>query len=112
MTGKQIVVKFHPAMVFKLLTGEKKCTSRGKPGGEPGDWFEVSRVVGPFTSETAKFRIISVEQMEYGMIKEKYYRCEGFFSPFDFEQFWVRIHRGHVPAAGELRWLHRLERME
>jgi len=94
---------FHPDMEKELLYGRKRCTTRREKLGEVGD---------EFTLKGQTFRFVEVREEKFGVIKYLFYRCEGFFSPADFEIFWIRIHRGHLPAPNEPRWLHIMERVE
>jgi len=92
--------KFHPDMAQLLLAGKKHCTTRSKKLGEPGDTFEL---------KGQTFQIATVREEKFAVIMYDFYRCEGFFSPVDFQMFWIRIHRGHLPEPGTLKWLHILE---
>jgi len=95
--------KFHPDMAQLLLARKKQCTSREKKLGEIGDWFELKGL---------RFQFTNVWQETFGEIADKFYRCEGFFSPADFRMFWIKIHRGHLPENGTMKWLHVMRRME
>jgi len=95
--------KFHPDMALLLLTGKKRCTSRTKKLGEIGDWFELKE---------QRFEFRNVWEETFGEIARGFYKCEGFESPEAFRAFWIRIHRGHLPENGTMKWLHVMRRME
>ena len=93
---------FHPLMRKALVEGRKWHTTRGKKLGEVGDTFTIDGVT---------FRIKDVRQETFWTITYQHYRGEGFDTPGEFQAFWIGLHRGHLPAPGDLRWLHTLERL-
>jgi hypothetical protein len=103
MTGRQIPApSFHPEMWKALVEGRKWKTSRSKKLGEAGDTFTVDGVT---------FRIVEVREEAFGAIARSHYQGEGFSSSGEFVDFWIRIHRGHLPDPGAMKWLHILEKV-
>ena len=100
--------RFHPEMLQALLEGRKRCTTRREKIGQPGDRF----VLKPGKDLLGiTFLIKDIRSLPFGTIASKYYICEGFKTEQAFRTFWVRIHRGQLPADDQARWLHVLERV-
>jgi hypothetical protein len=97
--------KFHPDMAEALRNGRKCCTTRREKLGEPGDWWEKG------DGSYALYRIVEVRYVPFGVIASQFHRLEGFESQAAFESFWMRIHRGHLPASDDMRWLHFIARI-
>jgi hypothetical protein len=57
------------------------------------------------------FRIDKILSLPFGEIAEKWYWCEGFETEGAFLAFWMKIHRGRMPADDQLRWLHVLQKV-
>jgi hypothetical protein len=93
---------FHPEMWQALVEGRKVTTARAKKLGEPGDRFE---------KDGAKFRIVEVDQEQFLYIRNNLYRLEGFASMGEFINFWIRIHRGHLPKDSDVKYVHYLARI-
>jgi hypothetical protein len=93
---------FHPEMWQALVEGRKVTTARMKKLGEPGDWFE---------KDGARFRIVEVGHEWFWYIRDCLHRLEGFQSSGEFTNFWIRIHRGHLPKDEDMKWVHYLARI-
>ena len=74
---------FSEQFKVNMLLGNKTKTSRNKKYGNAGDTFKIF-------GET--FTITEIKKEKLDVIKNKYYREEGFFSPIDFENIWIKLH--------------------
>ena len=80
---KDIVIPFSPAMVEAALTGLKLCTSRNKVYGYMGDCFFIGNT---------RFQIIGVQKMPLYIVVNYLYIPEGFGTPEEFKETWLRLH--------------------
>lgn len=83
-------ILFQPDMAEAIFsTKRKRCTSRFKKFGNPGDTFPLrDRVIGDRT-----FGILAVPKLPLGFVEEHLYKLEGFDSPLAFHKRWDEIHR-------------------
>lgn len=81
---------FAPAWREKMLQGQKICTSRTRPCGQPGDTFFQ------FGQE---FTLTRVEQQPLEFVAVQLYEAEGCRSPREFMAIWRDLHprRGWDP---------------
>ena len=90
----EIDIPFSREMAIAAIEGRKIATTRSEKKGKVGDLFEVE-YPKPYLDEPAVFRLLDIFSVDLSVVKQQYYRLEGFNSPEDFEKTWRTLHRGH-----------------
>lgn len=80
----QIEIPFTNWSKKRILQNKKRCTSKHYQLGEVGDTFHV---------DGEKFRIIRIEYLSLGVVRDSLFRCEGTNSPEQFERIWKSQHK-------------------
>ena len=91
-------------MAIAAIDGNKVATTRSEKKGEIGDTFIIEdpreyRVRNP------TFRLIEIMAVDLLIVKNTYYRLEGFDSSEAFEETWRALHRGHF-TMGKIYFMH------
>lgn len=92
-----IQIPFSPKMRAANLSGRKKCTTRSKRYGDPGDLFDDG------TGRT--YELIHVHRCDLEYVRDNLYRHEGVESPEEFEALWKSLHQGDF-TTGKDYWVH------
>jgi len=87
---------FTREMEEAIQSDRKVCTSRREQHGTPGDVFTV---------RTVDYQIVDVLRVELAEIATLFYRLEGFDSPQEFRDFWVRIY-GEPFSGWDMAYVH------
>lgn len=85
--------EFEDAMKSRI----KRCTSRNKRYGEPGDTFK---------KWGAEFELTDVKHFTLHLVADMYYESEGFDRPSEFIKCWEKLHpkKGYEP--NKQVWVH------
>ena len=99
-----IQIPFSREMAIAAIEGKKIATTRGSPKGKIGDTFEVWHPDVPKSEScryfaTPLFRIIDIIEEDLIVVRNEYYRIEGFTTPEEFEHTWRQLHRGHFTTS-------------
>jgi len=100
-----IEIPFTEDMALAIIEGRKRCTTRSKKYGRPGDVFRVEH-----DSRFETLIITQIERYPLSLVAEKYYGAEGFSSEDEFKEKWRQLHprRGYRP--NDWRWAHFFEK--
>ncbi len=66
-----------------VLSGKKTSTTQVHRYGNVGDTFTVSKT---------KFKITKIKTMKLGQALAKYHKKEGFSSPEELKEIWLKFH--------------------
>ncbi len=91
-------IPFSYDMALAACQGWKVATTRSERKGSPGDRFFI-----PYPrdddffdcGDAIEFHILDVYPINLQLVKDKFFRLEGFTSPGEFEGVWRSLHRGH-----------------
>ena len=99
----EIDIPFSREMVIAAIEGRKIATTRSEPKGKVGDVFQIENpnfdedniIDRMWSYPRATFCLIDIFSVDLTVVKQQYYRLEGFDSPEAFEKTWRALHRGH-----------------
>ncbi len=97
-----VTIPFQPEFEAKMLSGGKSMTARTKWYGLVGDVFEAFG---------ARFIIFVCSRAYLRDVAQAFYQQEGFGSPGDFIECWIRLHprKGYVP--NQIVYCHEFKRI-
>ncbi len=85
----QIDLEMSEEFTSQLLNQTKVCTTRRSIHGDRGDWFTYDDRDG----RTHRFKITTVIQTTLKKAIEEYYYLDGFNTPKDMFDWWVRNYK-------------------
>lgn len=91
----EIELRFNVPMELAAEVGRKFCTSRREQHGAIGDTFKTTHYT---------YKIIAVAEMRLWEVCKYLYYAEGFNSPSDFSDEWIKIYRTYEPFKKV--WVH------
>ena len=92
----RIEIPFHHTFTSKLGR-EKTATTRTRRYGKRGDIFEVDKML---------FMIMKMKQMSLAEVADYHYEAEGFRSPKEFINAWIKIHPRADWRPEQKVWIH------
>lgn len=110
-----IEIPFSREMAIAAIDGRKVATTRSERKGVIGDIFEiVNPRIAPEKQlqgiveglyRIPEFRLIDIHECDLSVVKDLFFRLEGFDSPEAFEKTWRALHQGHF-TTGKLYYIH------
>jgi hypothetical protein len=114
MTGNLPHIPFHREMLKQVFLGNKFLTTRTK--NYFPDWIQGNGLfsdVYDYTDDAGDLWFIYVQwnfvfKTRLGIVRDSYYKQEGFKTPEEFESFWGELHPRKKFSAIQPVWVHRL----
>jgi hypothetical protein len=97
-----IEIPFSREMAIAAIEGRKVATTRSERKGEIGDRFEIT-IAAEYPAH-GHFALIDIHECDLSVVKDLYFRLEGFDSPEAFEKTWRALHQGHF-ITGKLYYI-------
>jgi len=99
----EINIPFLEEWRFQIFTGRKRCTTRNKRYGKPGDTFKAFGKT---------FKLTFVERLTLGYVANMLWFLEGATSPEAFIEIWEQLHPRAGYQPGEKKYVHFWEPVE
>lgn len=93
----KITIPFKTDMSELIYTGKKTCTTRTIPYGKTGDIFKI---------KNKWFKIIKITRITLGKVILHYYKLEGFNTPHDFVNYWLKLNPTRKWTAKDKVYIH------
>lgn len=89
---REVKIPFNEWSVKQIKNGQKCCTSRREPKGEPDDWFIL---------DGQKYVLTDVHARRLGWVAEQHFYEEGASSPEEFIKVWNKIYKPRFLKKGQ-----------